>query len=64
MELMNRITLEESQARTPAERMAIHEAFLGRLIAMGKAPKMDRDFDDHMAWSRIQETYLARQVKS
>ena len=64
MELMNQVTLEEVRDRTPAERMLIHQAFLNRLTAMGKQPKADRDFEDHMAWSRIQEIYLARRVRS
>ncbi len=64
LEAANQVTLEEIRRRTPAERWAIHLAFLSRLQAMGKAPDPNRDLEDHLLWGRIQQEYLAKQNRA
>ena len=60
MEEMNRLDLEERQARTPAQRLRNHQAFLEGHVFIGLARSKSEKRVHRMPYHEIQERWLAR----
>lgn len=59
-EEVNRFTLEEARARTPAERLALLQSHLRQLGELGLLRTKGEDLEFHIRWQSVRERFLSK----